>query len=343
MKILIYAGADLGHKNHDGSTALHSVVAANEDVDTIALLLDHGADIDSRDGNGYTPTQRAISHGHPKIAEYLLRRGADAHTPCQRGESKLIVACRRGYGTVVELLLNGGADIKEIFLGRPALHSAGDPTIITMLIRHGAVLDETDEETGRTSLSSAAAFGESTSVEALCAAQANPNIQDRLGQTALYLADIRRQPYIVELLLSHAANPCIYDHFGRAPIHWTYNDQHLQAFLHPSHTGGPVCEFYQKERETLHGCIVTILDCIKSCRDLKCQTWPMLGKFWQYANDDGEACTAYEQVLGQGCIHPKLCEEKLTVGRYCPACIHGLSKYFVCCRSPDIYFLTTST
>ena len=341
MKILVDAGADIGRSNFQGN-ALHEVAAIG-DIDAIDFLLDHGADIDSRTDDGKTPTQSAMRCGNDENAEHLIRGGANIHET-EGGHSVLIEACGWGSARVVDSLLKRGADVRKRSWGRQPLHwaaardqhpttKADSTSIIKMLIHHGAVPGEVEERMGRTSLSLAAASGHSAIVEALCEAHASLDIQDILGQTALHLAVIARQPYVVELLLSHGANPCMTDHFGRAPIHWAKDDQNLQALLHPSHTGGPAYKDHNKERETLHGYIVSILHDIESCLDLSRHAWIMLGQLLHYANDHEEACRAYEQILVATRVNIKLNEHV-----DCQCCFTGIyksRKYHVCCRCPD--------
>ena len=344
IKILIDTGADLGYKSHGGGRTVLHLVAAIGDVDTIALLLDRGAEIDIRDKYGNTPLRWALRSGHPENAEFLLRRGADINGTSDGGESILIDACQEGYGTVVDLILKGGVDVRGRFRGRQSLHwaavsaqrsttKADSTSVITTLIHHGANADEVEDATGRTSLSLAAALGRSANVADLCATQADPDIQDIFGQTALHLAVIGRHPYIVELLLSHGASPRIYDQYGRAPIRWAHEDQHMQELLQ-SHACGPAYEDFNKERETLRDYIITVLHDIKSCRGAGCHAWNKLGKLLQYANDHEEACTAYEQSMEVKYFKSEFCED--TVCRCCRQRILTPGKYRVCCRCTNV-------
>ena len=59
----------------DGHTALH-VAALGGRTDVTRLLLDHGADADTRDRAGLTPLDLAARYGHRSVADLLAARGA---------------------------------------------------------------------------------------------------------------------------------------------------------------------------------------------------------------------------------------------------------------------------
>src|SRR5581483_1385970 len=47
------------------------------DVARIDYLLGHGANVNARDAQGYTPLQNAVRIGNPRLVSYLLDRKAD--------------------------------------------------------------------------------------------------------------------------------------------------------------------------------------------------------------------------------------------------------------------------
>lgn len=78
---LLAAGAQVDARNDGRATPLHVVASSGPDVDELdhlvtavaAVLLANGADARLTDANGHTPLDRALKHGHLKLAE-LLRR-----------------------------------------------------------------------------------------------------------------------------------------------------------------------------------------------------------------------------------------------------------------------------
>jgi ankyrin repeat protein len=51
--------------------------SAKGKVESAKLLLDHGAEVDSEDINGWSPLFVATKHQHVEVVETLLERGAE--------------------------------------------------------------------------------------------------------------------------------------------------------------------------------------------------------------------------------------------------------------------------
>lgn len=159
-----------------GNTPLHLAVAANN-IEQVRLLIESGAAIDARNGDGRTPAVVAMYGLHrywrhepkPEILELLLSNGA-AYTiliAAHRGDEARVRellqsdpslanaadACHRrplsaatanGHTAIVRLLLEHGADPngkEAVCQGGYSLHNAvwnGHTEIVHMLLEHGA-------------------------------------------------------------------------------------------------------------------------------------------------------------------------------------------------------------
>lgn len=73
---LIDAGADIGHKNMDGTNALWACVVSDS-FELASKLLSEGADIDNQNDNGATVLMYASSAGKDKWVAYFLEKGAN--------------------------------------------------------------------------------------------------------------------------------------------------------------------------------------------------------------------------------------------------------------------------
>lgn len=74
MQLLIENGADINTRDESDSTPLHLASSVGS-FDTVQLLIDHGADLDAKDNTGQTPYQVAQRLGedpnHKAIAQLL--------------------------------------------------------------------------------------------------------------------------------------------------------------------------------------------------------------------------------------------------------------------------------
>ncbi|HEU4389955.1 MAG TPA: ankyrin repeat domain-containing protein, partial [Blastocatellia bacterium] len=104
-ELLFERGANPNLRDWLGITVLHHC-ARQDDVDTAALFIDHGADIDTRDEDiCSTPLGWAAKFGKIRMVEFLLSRGARptlADDP--PWATPLALANRRGYTEIASLL-----------------------------------------------------------------------------------------------------------------------------------------------------------------------------------------------------------------------------------------------
>lgn len=73
---LLEAGANVNHRNMDGTNALWAACVANSE-EIADLLLQWGCAIDNQNENGATVLMYAASNGRTQWVDYLLRAGAD--------------------------------------------------------------------------------------------------------------------------------------------------------------------------------------------------------------------------------------------------------------------------
>ena len=166
VKLLLERGADINTKDKDGRTALMYAASAGC-TETVKLLLDHGADINAKTKYGYrTALMLAAIGGHTETVKLLLERGADVNTIGEFDRPALMCAALEGHTEIVNLLLDHSADIhakdKD---GRTALMWAahnGHTGIVNLLLDHGADIHAIDE-LDRTALM-LAADGEHTEI-----------------------------------------------------------------------------------------------------------------------------------------------------------------------------------
>ena len=85
--------------------------AKADDVVAIEQLLAAGADLEARDGRGYSPLMLAAYSGSAAAFDCLLAAGANPNSADDGGNSVLMGASFKGYVAIIEKLLDAGADL----------------------------------------------------------------------------------------------------------------------------------------------------------------------------------------------------------------------------------------
>ncbi|KAH8978250.1 ankyrin repeat-containing domain protein [Lactarius hatsudake] len=102
-KLLIEDGADVNSRDAHGLTPLHIASACGK-LHVIRLLLDHNADLHARQRNQRTALDLASYNGHLEVVELLLERGANANVWNSYGRTARQEASACGHGKIAELL-----------------------------------------------------------------------------------------------------------------------------------------------------------------------------------------------------------------------------------------------
>lgn len=166
--------------------------------------------------DGTTPLHRAAQHNDLKIAEQLLRGGADPKVKNRYGVTALSLACANGNAAMIRLLLEAGADPNTALPeGETALMTAantGSVTALEALIASGANVNVTESSKGHTALMWAANKGHTGAVRTLIAAGAEINARSKGNFSPMTFAVRGGHSEIVKLLL--ASGVSANDHIG---------------------------------------------------------------------------------------------------------------------------------
>ena len=170
LLVLLEAGTDPNiHGEH--VPALH-VAAANDNVEAAKILISHGAKFDVRDTvDNDTALIYGIRDGKFRVAELLLKTGADPNLTDRRGFAPLHIAVARNDAKLVQCLLD-----------------------------HGAAINVRTHSDGKTSLVIAAVAGFEEMVEILLSRGADPSIVDSGGKSPLERAVECHRTGVAEIL-----------------------------------------------------------------------------------------------------------------------------------------------
>lgn len=205
-KLLLDAGADLEYKNEDGVTPLR--MAGNSNWDMAALLIQEGAYLDAPvSDNGWTLLMWAIAENNLEQVEFLLEHGASPDVKSDMGNDALLLADQKKeefrYSGEVYDLISSVAFRKERYVnGETTFIQAaknGDTKRVKILARQGANIEAKDDD-GRTALIHAAIQQHVDTVSMPIELGVRVNKRDKEGKTALDYAAATGNDALPEIL-----------------------------------------------------------------------------------------------------------------------------------------------
>ncbi len=105
VRLLLARGADVAAvaRNPMRVQALHSAVASRS-LETVRLLLDAGAPVNTKQQQGWTPLHAAVHNGHAEMVRLLVGHGADPAVPNDAGTTAAGMAAEQGSGEILAAL-----------------------------------------------------------------------------------------------------------------------------------------------------------------------------------------------------------------------------------------------
>ena len=205
-------GADVDFQSDQGLTRLRPGMLrmGEEYLDIIRLLLDNGANWNSRDNHGNTALHFAASKGHLETARILLKRSVEVDSQNYQGSTPLLVASEHGTPDLVQLFLNYKADVHVCdAYGDTVLHRAAIAGQLgTSRLLLGRIGVNSRNKWGSTPLHLASAGYEKGNlglVQLLLDRGADAQARNLSGKTASAVARGPRRDDIVKLISQHTA------------------------------------------------------------------------------------------------------------------------------------------
>jgi len=170
------ANLSISGKGRYGHPLQSAAINANRSLETMRLLVKHGADVRAQGGRFRYALQAAALRGSPKSILLLIRMGADVNAKGGRHHTALQAACAAGNEKVVKLLLRHGTNVN------------------TRGGRHGSPLQ------------AACVFGRPSTVRLLLQGGVDVDAEGGLFGTSLQAAALNNRTEVVNILL-HEADP----------------------------------------------------------------------------------------------------------------------------------------
>ncbi|PNP43128.1 hypothetical protein TGAMA5MH_05061 [Trichoderma gamsii] len=223
LRLLIEHGANVNEQDSDGWTPLISAVKSNNE-DKVWLLLKGGAKPDLPDPNNWTALLHAIYGRNKNIIWLLVSNKANV---CVHNNKAFTLAMEHHDHSLAWLLLEHGADLNATDdNGMTPLHracssdDANNAKDVRLLLQWGADASRQDKTRSHTPLHIAVRKGLDNVVVQLASQTDHLEITDSCGHTALMLAILYPSKSIVRVLLNNGASCTTRDPIGRTATHY---------------------------------------------------------------------------------------------------------------------------
>lgn len=215
VRLLLEKGADINVKDYAGKTAFFYSIHKKVRTPIFDMLLEKGAEYDITDNSGMTSLMQAVQSGNVEIAGLMIEKGVDINARKKDELTAIHIAASQGNKEMMNFLISKGASLTVrdkdsnlplmISLMRNHVDSArllyeAKPDVVPELIYHTGMndLDKVKELLG----------------------SGNVDVNKRAsgGQSALFLAALKKNEKMVRLLLQHKADPNLKDKKGDTPL-----------------------------------------------------------------------------------------------------------------------------
>ncbi|ORY59167.1 uncharacterized protein BCR38DRAFT_445802 [Pseudomassariella vexata] len=227
---LVLAGKNIKMDFRDEHGRTPMMVA--QDVRVVEVLIDNGAEINSKSRNGLTPLTQFVLKQNYTVVELLLKRGAEVNGRNERNDTPLFWVAGSGMKQAASVLLDHGAsvDMRASDGLTPLAWAArsGNIGVAALLLEKGASAESADNEL-RTPLMWATQNQRMGCVALLLKKGANPNSADAEGRTPLSWAAAYNYCHILYLLLENGASVVHPDRQGKTPRDWAREGKQMVA------------------------------------------------------------------------------------------------------------------
>uniref|UniRef100_A0A452GGT3 K Homology domain-containing protein n=1 Tax=Gopherus agassizii TaxID=38772 RepID=A0A452GGT3_9SAUR len=236
VDLLLARGANKEHRNVSDYTPL-SLAASGGYVNIIKILLNAGAEINSRTGSklGISPLMLAAMNGHVPAVKLLLDMGSDINAQIETNRNTaLTLACFQGRAEVVSLLLDRKANVEHRAKTglTPLMEAAsgGYAEVGRVLLDKGADVNAPPVPSSRdTALTIAADKGHYKFCELLINRGAHIDVRNKKGNTPLWLAANGGHFDVVQLLVQAGADVDAADNRKITPLMSAFRKGHVKV------------------------------------------------------------------------------------------------------------------
>nr|XP_056706081.1 fibronectin type 3 and ankyrin repeat domains protein 1 [Euleptes europaea] len=202
---------------------LHRAVSMNDVNAVLNILQGKQVVVDTLNKLGYSALMVASQKGFGRLVEILVENGAEVNKKNSSGKDSLMIACFSGHLDIVQYLRSQGASWETRDLGGcTAMHWAADGghfDVVQWMIEDGCKVDVKDIGLEWTPLMRVCAVSGKSDVAALLIeAGANVNLKDKDGKTPLMVAALNNHEELVQVLLEKGADITVKNEYGKGAL-----------------------------------------------------------------------------------------------------------------------------
>lgn len=147
---------NIGDVTHYANSTPLMIASSYGHYDIAKALIDNGALVNLRAGDGFNALMEAVRTGNIEIAKLLIEHNSDINIKNKDGKNMIMIACEKGNEEMFNLLIENNADINEkSSWGASALIYAsekGNINIMQYLIDNGIDVNGKADDNGDTPL-----------------------------------------------------------------------------------------------------------------------------------------------------------------------------------------------
>ncbi len=220
---LIEKGANLDQPNVNKETPLIAAVLTSQ-VNSVKVLLDYKVDLERRELNGNTALHIALKNSNDEIAVILIRQGANIYTTDRGDKSPLRIAQENGLSQSVEAMMtimdleSGAPDLTTY---RNVITQGDFKKLNSLLTRFPKIASDKIYQSINPLALLVEVKNEQNAIrsaEILINNQTNVNGPEEAEQTPLIKATVRQKRGFAKLYLSSEANPQLLDNEGKSAL-----------------------------------------------------------------------------------------------------------------------------